>query len=449
MMQRTGAPGFIIAAPHSGAGKTTVTLGLLSALRSRGLVVQPYKCGPDYIDPGHHAQAAGRASYNLDTWAMSREAIAGIVARTSADATLAVAEGVMGLFDGVNDEGRSGRGSTADVAAVLGWPVVLVLEVAGQAETAAALALGCAKYRSDIAIAGVILNRVAGARHLSLITPAFEKIGIEVFGGLDRNDAIEVPERHLGLVQAGELDGASERFRVLADSIAAAVDLDALCRSARPAATSEGLACSALPAPPGQRIAVAKDRAFSFMYPHMLCAWHAAGAEILPFSPLANEAPREDADAVWLPGGYPELHAGTLASADRFLDGLRAMAARSVPVHGECGGYMVLGDGLEDADGHRHAMAGLLQLETSFAKRGLHLGYRRVRLRADSVLGKRNALLYGHEFHYARVVTCGDDPLFDCRDAGKPDVRQTGSRRGTVTGSFIHLIDGGAGEKFE
>lgn len=449
-----GIPGLVIAAPHSGAGKTTVTLGLLSALRSRGATVQPYKCGPDYIDPGHHGRAAGRESYNLDSWAMSGAAIAGIVEATSSDATLAIAEGVMGLFDGVNDQGRSGRGSTADIAALLGWPVVLVLDVSAQAETAAALALGCARYRSDIEIAGVILNRVGSERHMSLITPAFERIGIKVFGGIGRSTAIRVPERHLGLVQAGELTDTTERLKALGDSIGEAVDLDGLCRSAKPMRRA-GTAASVVAdpsywaKPPGQRIAVARDRAFSFAYAHALRAWREAGAVVMPFSPLANEPPSADADVVWLPGGYPELHAGVLAAADEFLGGLRMLAERSVPIHGECGGYMVLGDGLEDAEGNRHAMAGLVRLETSFAKRKLHLGYRRARLRADCILGTQNRVLYGHEFHYASVIAHDDEPLFDCRDAGRPGVRQTGSRRGSVTGSFFHLVDGTNDQDFE
>jgi cobyrinic acid a,c-diamide synthase len=443
-----GARGLVIAAPGSGAGKTTVTLGLLSALRRRGVAVQPYKCGPDYIDPGHHGRAAGRESFNLDTWAMGAEAIAATVAATSADADLAIAEGVMGLFDGVNDKGRSGRGATADVAALLGWPVVLVLDVSAQAETAAAVALGCASYRSDIEIAGVILNRVGSERHLALIRPALERIGIKVLGGIGRNSQIRVPERHLGLVQAVEMNDDGERMTALAEHVGSAVDLDALtriARSARPIETSGSSADATFwSRPPGQRIALARDAAFSFTYAHALRAWREAGAEIVPFSPLANEAPRGDANAVWLPGGYPELHGGVLAAADRFLGGLRALASRAVPIHGECGGYMVLGDGIEDADGNRHAMAGLLKLETSFAKRRLHLGYRRARLLSDCVLGERGAMLYGHEFHYASVVAHDDEPLFECHLAGRGEVETTGARRGSVTGSFFHLIDGDA-----
>jgi cobyrinic acid a,c-diamide synthase len=193
--------------------------------------------------------------------------------------------------------------------------------------------------------------------------------------------------------------------------------------------------------PPGQRIALAQDRAFSFIYPHILRQWRLAGAEIIPFSPLADEAPDAMADAVWLPGGYPELHAGTLASAQEFRRGLHELARRSVPIHGECGGYMVLGRGLEDADGNKHEMAGLLGLETSFSKRKLHLGYRRARLRAACPLGAAGTEVLGHEFHYASTVSVSGDPLVDCRDAAGGEVPEHGARQGSITGTFFHVID--------
>jgi cobyrinic acid a,c-diamide synthase len=434
-------PGFIIAGTHSGVGKSTVTLGLLAALKRRGKVPQPFKTGPDYIDPGHHELAAERPCYNLDTWAMPAAAISGLVAEACAGADIAVAEGVMGLFDGVDDDGKSGRASTADLAALVGWPVVLVIDVQGQTETAAALAAGCAKYRSDVRVAGVILNRVASARHAALILPAFERLGIKVVGSIPRNAGLEIPERHLGLVQAVEMK-ASERLALLADVFLEAVDLDALVGLAR-TPSFDDLRSQSLPqppSPPGSRIALAQDEAFSFTYNHLLSRWRAQGAEIVPFSPLADEPPDPNADAVWLPGGYPELHAGRLANAFRFKQGLTRLAASSVPIHGECGGYMVLGEGLEDADGVRHEMTGLLKAETSFAKRRLHLGYRDVRLLSDCVLGSRGTEWAGHEFHFATLVSDRGPPLLDCRDAGQQTRREFGSRIGSVTGTFVHLI---------
>ncbi|MBS0517755.1 MAG: cobyrinate a,c-diamide synthase [Proteobacteria bacterium] len=423
--------GLIVAGTHSGSGKTTVALGLMRALARRGRQVQAFKCGPDYIDPAFHSVASGRPSFNLDSWAMAPGLLADLVARHPAD--IAIAEGVMGLFDGVG-----GRGATADVAALLRWPVVLVLDVKGQTETAAAIAMGCARYRDDVEIAGVILNRVASARHLRLIEPALERVGIGLLGTVAQDEGLRLPERHLGLVQAGETADIEQRLDRLADALAASVDLEALARKAKPAMLPQS-AFSPLP-PPGQRIALARDRAFSFVYPHVTEQWRRAGAEIVPFSPLANEAPAVDADAVWLPGGYPELHAGGLATAHRFLDGLRAAAARGVPVHGECGGYMVLGDGLVDADGARHAMAGLLPLETSFARRRLHLGYRRAHLQADCALGRQGSEIVGHEFHYASILSIAGDALIRCVDADGGDVVEAGARHGCASGTFFHAI---------
>lgn len=427
--------GIVVAATRSGAGKTTIALGLMRALVRRGLAVQAFKCGPDYIDPAFHEAATGRPSYSLDAWAMRPDTLLQLAARHAAD--IAVAEGVMGLFDGA-----AGRGSTADVAARLGWPVVLVIDASGQTETAAALAAGCANYRDDVGMAGVILNRVASERHLAMITPSFERVGIKLFGAVMRDPTLSLPERHLGLVQASETGGLGARLDRFADAVEKSVSVEAIRASARRLKTvGEGIA--QVLRPPGQRIALAKDAAFSFIYPHLLEQWRGSGAEIRPFSPLAGEAPRTDSDCVWLPGGYPELHAGRLAAAESFLGALSALAERGIPIHGECGGYMVLGRGLEDADGKRHAMADLLSLETSFARRRLHLGYRSARLRSDCALGKAGTLILGHEFHYASVLSAGDEALVDCRDSAGATVTEAGARRGSVSGTFFHAICAG------
>jgi cobyrinic acid a,c-diamide synthase len=378
---------------------------------------------------------------------MGEDLIATLATKVSAGADICIAEGVMGLFDGAAARGQCGSGATADLASLLGWPVVLLLDVTGQTETAAAVALGCARYRNDVDIAGVILNRLASERHLSLLAPAFDRLKMRVFGAILRDDRLALPERHLGLVQARELPAIDERLDVLADVIGAAIDLDAIRQSARPAKAAVAIrddqsdrAQSRL-RPPGQRIALAQDRAFSFIYPHLVRQWRLAGAEIIPFSPLADEAPDASADAVWLPGGYPELHAGVLASAHGFRSGLQKLARRSIPIHGECGGYMVLGRGLEDAGGNKHEMTGLLGLETSFANRRLHLGYRRARLRVACSLGAEGTEVLGHEFHYASTVLASGDPLVDCRDAAGAEVPEQGVRQGSIAGTFFHVID--------
>jgi len=427
--------GIIIAAPHSGAGKTTVTLGLLRALHQSGIAAQPYKCGPDYIDPAFHAAACGRSSFNLDTWAMRSALIEDLITRTAADAEIAVAEGVMGLFDGAAIAGQSGTGSTADLAAVTGWPVVLVLDIWAQAQTAAAIVLGCKTYRPDVDLAGVILNGVGSARHAETAAEAISVLGVPVLGSLFKNADIALPERHLGLVQVTETADIHNRLDAVAAAMRDAVTLDGVVGAAAPlkARGDSGTGAVYL-APPGQRIALAGDAAFSFTYPHILQGWRDAGAEIIPFSPLADQAPHASCDAIWLPGGYPELHAPTLANARNFRRGMHAAAERGAAIHGECGGYMVLGTGLETAEGNRWEMLGLLGLETSLAERRLHLGYRRA-------LDRMGCETFGHEFHYATVISNPDAPFADIRDIAGTAVGDQGARRSNVTGTFFHLID--------
>lgn len=428
----------VISAPASGAGKTTLTLALARAYRDRGLTVQCFKSGPDYIDPAFHTAATGRASVNLDSWAMPRDTIETLVSRAK-NADLVLAEGSMGLFDGVATPGQSGTGASADLAEMMGWPVLLVLDPAGQAQTAAAVAAGLRDFRKRVRIAGVVLNRVASARHEDLIRRAMDGVGIAVLGALPRHAPIALPERHLGLVQAEELARLNELISEAARLVAARVDLDAAMRLAECGWTACDDDAPARVTPPGQRIALARDAAFSFIYPHILEGWRAAGAEIMPFSPLADEGPDNSADVCWLPGGYPELHAGHIAANRRFRSALRTFAdTRSV--HGECGGYMVLGEGLTDAKGARHEMTGLLGLETSFARRRMHLGYRRAELTTGMPGHPQGARLRGHEFHYASILAQPDPPLASVRDANGAEVTETGSRRGHVTGTFFHLI---------
>lgn len=430
-------PGVLISAPASGTGKTTVMLGLLRALADEGLTVQPYKSGPDYIDPAFHRAAAGRASFNIDTWAMDGDLIAAVSGQ-SAGADIIVAEGSMGLYDGVATRGQSGFGSSAETARTMGWPVVLVIDVGGQAQSAAATALGFKTYAPDLPFAGVILNRVASPRHERLARLGMEQAGINVLGVLPRRGDLALPERHLGLIQAVEHPDLNAAIAGYADFLREHVDLAAI-RAA--AAAGAPPAPASLPKPPAQRIALAQDAAFSFTYPHLLQGWRDGGAEILPFSPLADEAPDQDADLVWLPGGYPELHAGTLAAAATFRAGLQKHA-ETRPVHGECGGYMALGEALIDKDGTRHQMAGLLGLVTSYEKRKFHLGYRRAVLQSPLPGFDSGAALRGHEFHYSTILEQPDAPLAAVFDADGNPVPETGSRRGHVSGTFFHLITG-------
>jgi len=411
-------------------------LGLLRVLADRGRAVQPFKSGPDYIDPAFHLAAARRPSFNLDTWSMT-DGLLDRIADQATGADIVIAEGSMGLYDGVANAGEAGRGTSAELAARMGWPVVLVIDVGGQAQSAAAIALGFRDYMADVSCAGVILNRVASPRHERLIRLGMEKIDMPVLGVLPRRGDLALPERHLGLIQAVEHPDLETAIAGYAEFLNQNADVDAieqvalsLPRDAAPVAPVR---------PPAQRIAMARDEAFSFTYPHVLESWRRAGAEILHFSPLADEAPAVDADLVWLPGGYPELHAGRLAASKSYLTGLRRHA-ETLPVHGECGGYMALGEVLIDKDGTRHEMAGLLGLVTSYEKRKFNLGYRLATLRRPMPGFAQGQRLRGHEFHYSTILEQPDEALADVVDADGNALAQGGSWRNQVTGTFFHFI---------
>jgi cobyrinic acid a,c-diamide synthase len=432
------ARGLIIAGTRSGVGKTTITLAVLAALARRGVAVRAAKAGPDYIDPAFHAAATGAASINLDSWAMPPTLLDALVMEIANGADMLVIEGVMGLFDGIASEpGRCG--ATADIAARFRLPVLLVIDVAGQSQSAAAVVRGFASHDSAVRIAGVILNRVGSERHRALVADAIAALDIPIVGVLPREKAIALPERHLGLVQAKEHGDLTARLDHLASLAERYIDLGKMAAAAANIAQPRASAAPAL-APPGQRIALASDAAFTFIYPHVLEGWRRAGAEIVIFSPLNDEAPPESCNCCWLPGGYPELHAGALADAHQFRSGL-VRFAETRTVHGECGGYMVLGEGLEDADRARYAMTGLLGHATSFAERKLHLGYREARLLCDCPLGSAGTIVRGHEFHYAALISSGSEaPFVELRDGQGRPLGLSGGRRGHVTGSFFHAI---------
>ena len=429
--------GLIVAAPGSGCGKTTLTLALLRHLRDTEVAVASAKVGPDYIDPAYHAAASGRTCHNLDTWSMSDRTLSVLIADLRRDASTIVVEGVMGLFDGAPD----GRGSAADLSRRTGWPVVLVVDASGMAGSVAALVHGFASYDPGVEIAGVIFNRTGSARHGELLRRAMQPLGIRVFGCVTRTDRLELPERHLGLVQAREHPDLEGFLAGAAERIAREVDTEALLAAAgtgHHGPPEDGYGWPVL----GRRIAVARDDAFAFCYPYVLDAWRRAGCELSFFSPLDDESPVEDADAVYLPGGYPELHAARLADATRFKSALGRCAERGVVVYGECGGYMVLGERLVDGGGVSHRMAGLLPVATSFESPRLNLGYREVALVADGAFGRKGTRFRGHEFHFASVLSRSPDAaLFRSFNAELEPLGDEGLRVGNVMGSFVHLMD--------
>jgi cobyrinic acid a,c-diamide synthase len=457
--------GLLIGAPASAQGKTTLTLGLLRALARRGTDVASAKSGPDYIDPAFHAAATGRPCLTLDAWAAAPAQLRSRAAAQAAE--LLVVEGAMGLYDGAAtvplpssapgpdagrhsptrwgrdrnevagtnaDGGASGTGSAAALATALGIPVLLVLDISRTGQSAAALVHGLASFPGAPRIAGAVLNRAGGERHAALVARAVETV-CPVLGVLPRREDLAVPSRHLGLVQATEHPDLAAFIDRAADAVEAGCDVAAITALAAPVLAAAGPP-GRLP-PPGQRIAVARDAAFGFAYWHMLDDWRAAGAELVPFSPLADQPPDAQADAVFLPGGYPELHPGRIAAALAFHAGMRAAADRGAAIYGECGGFMVLGEGLVDAEGTRHAMLGLLRLETSVARPARVLGYRRL----APLAGPWSRPLAGHEFHTAVTISAEGPPLFAMRDAAGTDFGTAGLAAGRVSGSFAHVIE--------
>ncbi len=429
-------PGLILSAPSSGSGKTTITLGLLRALYRRGTSVKGAKSGPDYIDPRFHEAACHAPCLNLDAWAMPPDRLRSLACTDD----LLLIEGAMGLFDGAPPDGK---GSSADLARILALPVILIIDTGRMAQSVAPIAAGFARHDPEVRVAGVILNNVGSPRHETMLRRALASTDLPVLGAVPRQTKLRHPSRHLGLIQAQERPDLDAFLDTAAEIVEQAVDLDRLIALAAPlpprlppsAGHTSPPPVQPPVQPPAQRIAVARDAAFAFAYPHMLDDWHRAGAEITPFSPLADD-PVPKADLIFLPGGYPELYAAQLSANQTFLQGLRD-AAKTTDIYGECGGYMVLGEALTDAAGVTHAMAGLLHLHTSFASRKLHLGYRDL----TPLGGPFTEAQKGHEFHYCTTVHAEGAPLYQAKDAEGTDLAPMGLRAARVCGSFAHVIN--------
>jgi cobyrinic acid a,c-diamide synthase len=390
----------VVAGTASGVGKTTVTLGLLEAYRRRGLVVQAFKVGPDFIDPGLHALVTGRPSLNLDGWMCGREAVIAAVDRHAADADLALVEGVMGCFDGADATGEDG--STAQIAKWLAAPVALVIDVGGQSRSAAAVVAGFERFDPTLTVAAVIANRVGGEGHGRWVAEAVHATcRAALVGAIPRDDALTLPERHLGLVTAAEGPLTSELRDRLATVIERSVDLDRLLAlaSTRGSIRSPERIDRAARA----RIGVAMDVAFQFYYQENLALLRQAGAELVFWSPLRDEVP--DVDGLYFGGGYPELHAARLAENAAAVKAVRQRAERGLPIYAECGGLMYLAEALEDVEGRAHPMVGLLPATVRMRPRRMTLGYREVRFTADAPLGRAGTVARGHEFHYSTLET--------------------------------------------
>lgn len=446
--------GFLIAGTQSGCGKTTLSLALMAALKARGLRVQPFKVGPDFIDPGFHTQIAKRESRNLDGWMLSREYNLALFQRLLGESDIAVVEGVMGLFDGY--DGMSEAGSSAEMAKWLGLPVVLVVDARSMARSAAALVYGFSRFDPQLNLAGVIFNKIGGEGHLAYLKEAMAASvpEIPVLGGIPREDPIGIPERHLGLVTADEVFLTPQWQESVVRLVERYLDLDLILQKitySRPMATitdSEPKG-SALPAPPVS-IAVARDAAFCFYYPDNFELLRGAGAKLHFFSPLAGESFPQDADGLYLGGGYPELFAEKISENGAFMASLQRAALRGMPIYAECGGLMVLSRFIEAKEGKRYPMAGLLPFGTRMLARRKALGYTEVILQKPCLLGKEGLGLRGHEFHYSEIVEMDESaPLqsvYELRKRKHCASRLEGYSVGSVLASYIHLHWGSAPE---
>jgi cobyrinic acid a,c-diamide synthase len=435
----------VIASTSSGAGKTSIACGLIGALRAAGHVVQGCKVGPDYIDPTYHALASGRPGRNLDAFMSGPELVAPLLAHASAGAQLTVIEGVMGLFDGAS--GRGELASTAHVAKLTGSPVLLVVDATAMARSAAAVVHGFRSYDPEVQIAGVILNRVGSEHHEALLRDAIEGLGVPVLGAVRRSEQLTTPERHLGLVPAGEREAAARSaLDALAAAIAEQVELEAIVRLARAAPALRAAAWSAEPADPRAalagplRLAVAAGPAFSFHYRenHELLA--ARGAELVPFDPATATRLPEEVHGLLLAGGFPEMYAGALGANDGLREDLVARIGRGLPTIAECGGLLYLCRQLDDAP-----MCGVLPASARMAGR-LTLGYREATVETSSPLAAAGTVLRGHEFHYSAVDpaagTAAADgaapgPAFTLRARGRE--RREGFATPTLSASYLHL----------
>jgi cobyrinic acid a,c-diamide synthase len=442
--------GFQVAAPQSGSGKTTVSLAIMAGFKRRGLVVAPFKCGPDFIDPGYHRLASGRVSINLDGWMCPEQFVGSTFRLHAGSADVAVIEAVMGLFDGLGSSPL--LGSSAQIAAITSAPVVLVVNARGMAASAAALVKGFAGFDPRIRLAGVIFNNVGSATHGELLRKVMAETvpEIAVFGCISRDESLAIPSRHLGLVTVEDNPLPPEYLSHLADIAEKHLDLDGLAKLQIPPVPplSKGGAVLPLPFTKGGaggispvRIAVARDAAFCFVYEDNLRLLREAGAEIVPFSPLDDNALPEGVSGIYLPGGYPELYAERLAANSAMLDAIRCAVREDMPLYAECGGFIYLTLGMEDHRGAPLAdFAGLFPVRARMLPKRKALGYRQVKFLGDSLLGSAGGTARGHEFHYSEI---GEMPVDVTRDylitRQEEVLAREGYRMRNCLASYVHL----------
>jgi cobyrinic acid a,c-diamide synthase len=440
----------LISATHSGAGKTTVTGVVMAGLRRRGLSVQPFKIGPDFIDAAHHAEVCGRPSINLDTWLQGEDGVRRSFARWSADADVAVIEAMGGLFDGVDG---SGRGSPAELAKLLGVPVVVVLDVWGMTRTAAPILRGLREFDPEVRIAGCVLNRVGSPGHAAMVVDSLpDDVRGLVVGSVGASEDLAIPERHLGIVTVQEL-GASAAARAEARERAGSdLNLDRIVEIAAGSGTGPRLARDEPdgPAPTGPssppqaeplRMAIAEDEAFHFYYEENLDLLRRAGFELVPFRPTADPSLPPDVDIVYIGGGYPESFAAELAANESLAAELRERVTAGLPIYAECGGFIYLGRSLTGFDGETHAMAGVLPLDFTMDREHLSIAYVTATTAAASPLGPAGTTARGQEFHQSRIVSSPSDPTDDLYELTRSDDRRSRVGLGcpNIAASYVHL----------
>lgn len=443
-MEKNVIKGIVIAGTNSGAGKTTISLGLMAALRRRGLTVAPYKVGPDFIDPGHHTQVTGRASRNLDGWMLSRAYNQACFHQHAMDADMAVVEGVMGLYDGFS--GSSEAGSTAQMAKWLGLPVLLVVNAASMARSAAALVQGFTRFDPDISFSGVVFNNLGSPGHLEYLRSAMQAyVDIPLIGGIVRDDRLRMPERHLGLITAQDQPVTEDYMALLADRVEDALDLDLLLDRLPTLTKLDSVphtgACVA--SARTVKLGVARDRAFCFYYPDNLDLLSAAGAQVVPFSPSADKTLPEGLDGIYLGGGYPELHADRLSANESMRDAIAKASRAGMPIYAECGGLMYLCRELKDRDGNVYPMCGCFPYRSEMQAKLRILGYREVFLKEDTLLGSKGSVIRGHEFHYSEITTGPEEnnieQVYMANARKGSSVESPGYRVDSTLGSYVHL----------
>lgn len=434
--------GFLIAGTASGVGKTTVTLAILAAMRRRGLTVQPFKGGPDFLDAGHHTSVAGRAARNLDTWMLTKESNGDVLREASQGADLVVAEGMMGLFDGKN--GATECGSSAEIAKLFQLPVVLVLDAAKSARSIAAVVLGFERFDPKLKLAGVILNRAASERHFQMLENAINtSCDTPVLGWLPRNTDIAIAERHLGLKMLEEVDetGVLEhRIDALALLAEQHLKLDTLASLSCGFNFADSGCHSELPTMPPIRVGVARDPAFNFYYEDNFDLLRRQGAEIVPFSPISDTVLPKSLDALYFGGGYPELYARELSSNQAMLNSIRLFADSERPIYAECGGMVYLSNQLTLLDGHKYAMAGVLPITMEMTDKLVKFGYVTVVLTRDCLLGSAGTTLKGHSFHYSRISDdCALPTSYRISYSLSSKEEEEGFCVGNILASYIHV----------